>query len=587
MVRADTPPRCKALPTAQVLLTGGWLADRCRRNIDNLFMAIDADVLACVYAETHDPWYAEPEFCGHYLDTAVQVFGTTGDQEVMDRARRVVDSIVANQREDGYLGTYKPGREFDGTFSVWNETFTIKGLLSWFGATGDERALDAATRCADRLAAAYMGPESPDLFLAVNQGVENLCLVSQLPRLHALSGKQLYLDFARHLLERAEATALKLLTGPMGPAPPNSIGCLKAGEMLICYAGLVDLHRVTGDAQCLKAAATYWDVIRGSQIGITGNGSIGECWSYVRAAGRALSVSTDLNPNENCVAVTWMKLSGALLEQTGQARYADAMEQTLYNHLLGAQSLDGSDFSYYQGTRGRKVHATHPGQYSCCRYRGMNMLAHLPRFVYAQSDEGLWVNLYCSSEAEANVDGVRVAVAQQTDYPRSGRVTLSVRPERDVGFELRLRIPDWCPRIAVNIDGGPAAAVDEEGYLKVARKWPSVGSELQVELEMPTRCVRGRADDRDVAASTYGPLVLALDSRYGVPIEGTEAMLGDGEADLRNVTDAAAAIPAVRFELPGRHGGQSATLTLVDYASAGSVDPAGDRFLLWLPVAES
>jgi DUF1680 family protein len=579
------PAVSRPLPAQQVRLSGGVLADRCRKNIANLFMGIQVEGLARVYAETHGSWYAEPEFCGHYLDTAAQVHGTTGSDEVLERARHLVESILANQRADGYLGTYERGLEFDGTFSVWNETLTVKGLLSYYEETRDARALSAAMRCVDRLAGAYMAPDGPDLFRSVNQGVENLCIISQLPRLYALSGKQLYLDFAVHLLDRAEATGLKLVTGPGLPAPISSIGCLKGAEMLICYAGLVDLHRVTGDGTYLSAATGYWDAVCDSQIGPTGNGSIAECWTYLDLSRLALSVPAELRPNENCVAVTWMKLSAALFGQTGRGAYIDAMERTLYNHLLGAQALDGTDFSYYQATRGRKVHATDPGQYSCCRYRGMNMLAHLPRYVYAESDDALAVNLYCGSEAEASIAGHPVTIVQETDYPRTGRVAFQVRAEEGGEFVLALRMPAWCRSASIAVNGQPEPATSRDGYLRIERAWSAEGDRVELEFDMPVGSIAGRCDDRDVVAVTYGPLVLALDSCYGVPIEGTELVVSQGMC--RRVPESApdGLTPLVRFRSPGRHLGAPVTLTLVDYASAGSVDPERDRFLTWLPIA--
>ncbi len=584
MIESAFAGQWRAVPGGDVCLTGGALAERCQRNVDNLLMCIDAGELAGVYAERHGPWYAEPEFCGHYLDTAAQVFASTAEAEVMRRAAQVVDSIVRNQREDGYLGTYERGLEFDGTFSVWNETFTVKGLLSYYEEAGDERALGAAMRCADRLAAAYMDPQGPDLFLAVNQGVENICILSQLPRLYALSGKRLYLEFARHLLERAEATALKFVSGPTGPAPLHAIGCLKAAEMLICYAGLVDLYAVSGEEQYLEAAVAYWRMVNDSQIGVTGNGTIGECWTYVDLSRQPLSITTDLKPNENCAAVTWMKLSAALYAHTGDACYVDAMERTLYNHLLGAQALDGRDFSYYQGTRGRKVHATHPGQYSCCRYRGMNMLAHLPRYVYACSESGVVVNLYCSSQAELDVGGLAVRVRQETEYPRRGRVCLWVEPERRGRFAVWLRWPAWCKEAAVAACGEAACGEAREGYVRIEREW-AAGDRVEFEMAMAVGCRRGRAEDREVAALSYGPLVLALDSRYGIPIEEAQVVLEDGECRLEEAAVGEGLTPLVRFEAPGRRRGAPVRLTLVDYASAGSVEPERDRFVVWLPVA--
>jgi hypothetical protein len=582
MPDAPAPTLYRPLPTSQVRLSGGVLADRCRKNIENLFMSLDVEAMKEVYATTHGEMFAEPEFCGHYLDTAMQVFGTTGDPEALDRARALVDAIIRGQRADGYLGTYHEGLEFGQTFSVWNQSFTIRGLLTYYEGTGDERALEAAGRCADYVARAYLQPDGPDLLLAGNQGVQHACILDQVSRLYLMTGEQLHLDFCQFIVRKLESSAIKVLTVAH---PIGEMGCWKAIEMMVLYQGVLRLYRATGDEAYLEATRRYWSGVEGTQVGITGNGSIGEMWTYLCPARRALSLSTDLNPNENCVAVGWMKLSAALYELLGDPKYVDALEKSLYNHLLGAQALDGSDFSYYQGTRGRKVHATHPGQYSCCRYRGMNMLAHLPRHVYAEADDALMVNLYCSSTAEASVGGRAVAVTQETDYPRTGRVALQVRAEGGGEFALALRMPGWCPAAEVTVNGQQEPATPEDGYIRLAREWSPDGDRVELELRMPVGSTPGRVEERDVAAVTYGPLVLALDSRYGVPIEGTELVVSEGECRPAEAGAPDALVHLVRFESPGRHRGEPVTLTLVDYASAGSVDPERDRFRTWLPTA--
>lgn len=587
-VSGKAQPRCSPLSTKETRITGGILGDRCSKNIENLFNTIDVGPMKQVYATLHRTWYAEPEFCGQYLDVAMQVHGTSGDPNILTRAEELVRAIIANQRADGYLGTYEPGLEFDESFSVWNQNFTIMGLLSWYEQTGDRAALQCAMRCADFLAESFQRPGGPDLLWACNQGIEHACLIFQMPRLYRITGEKRYLDFCDYILQRLEATALKLVTGPQRSAfAISSMGCLKAGELLICYQGLLELYRVTGNAEYLTAASRYWDIVKKTQIGVTGNGSIAELWTY--AGNRMRGVTAELFPNENCVAVCWMQLTAALYQWQGEARFMDALEQTLYNHLLGSQAVDGKDFSYYQGHVGRKVHATHPGQYSCCRYRGMKMLAYLPRYVFSQADDGLRVNLYCPSTTEATLGGRTVRVEQQTDYPRSGRVQITVKPGAATRFALGLRIPQWCTQWGVQVNGKPQSVQAVDGVVKIEREWTVSPERVELSLDLPSGSIKETVDDRESLAFTYGPLVLALDTRYGAPLHETE-IAPDGTLEPASAgSDAGSSgeewVPMVRFKARGRHGGRSRPITLVDYASAGSLDPQKDRFKIWLPVA--
>ena len=564
-------------------ITGGVLRDRTCKNIENLFRRIDVEALKAVYATPHDSWFAEPEFCGQYLDTAIELYRTTGDESILTGARELVRSIIENQREDGYLGTYHRGLEFEETFGVWNQNFTIMGLLSYFEETEDQAALECTCRCADYLASNFMGVDGPDLFSCVNQGIEHSCLIHQMPRLYALTGRQLYLDFSLFLIEKLESTATKLVTIPLESVNPiSTLGCCKAAEILICYQGLVDLHAVTGEDRYLQAAARYWETVNRTQIGITGNGSILELWNYW--GNKVLSPSMDVRPNENCVAVCWMKLGAKLFERLGESKYIDAVERTLYNHLLGSQALDGHDFSYYQALHGRKVHEKHPGQYSCCRYRGMSMLAHLPRYVYAKEGNEVQVLLHCGSETALEMHGADVSLSQATDFPRSGTIEIELQPAKDIRFPLKLRIPEWSAVRSVRVDGRELETRQDAGYCVIDRKWPRGGTVVIVELAMPVGSVEGTVEDRPCLACTYGPLVLALDSRYGTPIEDTEIMLEAGIPSLGpEPLPADVWSPMVRFAARGRHRGGVRDITLVDYASAGSVDPAADRFRVWMP----
>jgi len=218
------------------------------------------------------------------------------------------------------------------------------GLLAWHAVTRDANALRCARRCAGYIISNFTRRGGPDLLRAGNQGIQHSCILPQIAQLYALTGDRAHLEFCDYIVRRWEASNLRLLSGA---DRYFSIGCLKAAEMLICYQGLVELYRVTRRKAYVEAAVKYWHCILRTQIGITGNGSISETWWMV--GGRPALLTNDIHPNENCVAVCWMKLSNYLLTHSGDAAYADQFEKTLYNHLLGSQALDGSDFSYYQG----------------------------------------------------------------------------------------------------------------------------------------------------------------------------------------------------------------------------------------------
>lgn len=88
-----------------------------------------------------------------------------------------------------------------------------------------------------------------------------------------------------------------------------------------------------------------------TEINIVGSGSSVECWFGGKDA-QALPIN---HYQETCVTATWIKLSQQLLKLTADSKYADAIEQTFYNALLGAMKPDGSDWAKYSPLAGHRL----------------------------------------------------------------------------------------------------------------------------------------------------------------------------------------------------------------------------------------
>lgn len=104
---------------------------------------------------------------------------------------------------------------------------------------------------------------------------------------------------------------------------------------------------------------------------------------------------------------------------------------------------------------------------------------------------------------------------------------------------------------------------------------------------MPVTVRRARiGDSRDSALTTYGPLVLATDSRYGTPLGATQVAIREEIRPLEPLMPPPGSwTPIVCFQTPGQIAGTPAPVTLVDYASAGSQNPGHDTFQVWIPEA--
>jgi DUF1680 family protein len=84
----------------------------------------------------------------------------------------------------------------------------------------------------------------------------------------------------------------------------------------------------------------------------------------------------------------------------GEARFTDVLEQVLYNGLLSGVALDGEKFFYVNPLSSRGKHHRQPWyDCACCPTNVVRFLPSVGGYFYAASDDGIWVNLYASSEA--------------------------------------------------------------------------------------------------------------------------------------------------------------------------------------------
>ena len=120
----------------------------------------------------------------------------------------------------------------------------------------------------------------------------------------------------------------------------------KGIENFVILLGILRYAALFGDEAAVTSVEKYWTQVRDTQIRNTGNGTVHELWS--ENGNGCMLLGAEDKPNENCVAVGWMELSLALFYIKCDVKYLNAIDKTLYNHLLASISPDGSDFAYYQ-----------------------------------------------------------------------------------------------------------------------------------------------------------------------------------------------------------------------------------------------
>lgn len=537
---------------------------------------------ASVYRGEHGIWFAESEFAGKYLDISVQYAKSCNSPEAISHARTVVESILSNQREDGYIGGLSKKDELSG-FSVWNQAFTMFGLLSYYDFTHDARVLSACEGIVSWAADAYMYGDG-NIMGGWNNGSQHLSLLLPLVRLCRISEKPVCRKLLDYMIEKIKASSiegvefdsLKKLGEKVRGSHNNFFSfssilqlCSKKGiENFVILIGILEYGALTGDSAALPACEKYWEELNRTQIRDNGNGTLCEVWTEGGNQPRLLGL--DVKPDENCVAVGWIEFCMALFFATGKARYLDAAEITYYNHLCGALAEDGHDFAYYQPNFGRRVTSTAESMYKCCRYRGYSAVAYLPEMLFRVTDDTIQTGIY----ANASYRDDTLCLNEETDYPMGGHIVLTVSAEKTVRRKLCLRVPAKVEGALLSVNGKALADIPSDGWFTVDRTWEA-GSITRLDLTFSPKTVIRQAEIDGVMrmSVSIGPILLAAETDNTVP---------EGTWDMLSVDPAAPLVPVTPNHslLAFRIG----STILTDFASSGR---DGREFVVWFRIEEN
>ena len=575
---------------------GGWLGQKMDLSMSNRVMAQDIERLIQPFRDRTEEngghWRCE--YWGKWITSAAWACDYEPTAEHRALVDRGVKELLATQTPDGYIGTYKEGKHLEA-WDVWGRKYVLLGLLADYDLSGNLAALAAARREAD-----FLIKEAPpgqvnlsDNGLDVVKGLPASSILEPMARLYERTGDHRYLDFSDTIIAnwstpgKFSATGPQLIENALAGTRPSQVSSHKAYEMMSCFEGVCEMYRATGDRKYLDAAVTFANTLLRTEIMAHGSGSNQELW----CDGARTQTETLEQPVETCVTATWMKLCDQLLRLTGDPRWADQLEISLYNALLGAMTPDGAWWAYFSPLAGQRVPSHYQQddvQLSCCVANGPRGLFLTPRWAVMGSQDGLTVNLYAPGGAtEKLTDGTAIKLTQQTDYPVGDEVTLTVSPEKKTKFDLNLRIPAWSRNTALSVNG-KWVATKAGSYAKLEREW-SPGDQVVLKLDL-----RGRAVPAPSGAPQFalmrGPVLLALDSRLTKP-QDLDAWLEQDQDGYVAITPSVTCPTNVwmafdvPFEVRPSHyfNHHEVRLTLCDYASAGNRWSSDDLFRVWLP----
>lgn len=569
----------------------GYLGRRVTANEKNRLLVVDEDRLLTSYRNRPGIHQWDGEHVGKWLHAATLAWVNTGDPALRAKLDRVAGELLKCQLADGYLGTYLPEKRWS-SWDVWSHKYNLLGLITYARYTGDTASLDACRRMADLLTRDF--GEQPGQRNIVESGshagMAASSVLEPMVLLYRMTGEQRYLDFCKTVLRRWD--------GPRGPRlisdlaagrSVHEIANAKAYEMMSCLNGALELYRVTGDAQILKAVRHAWSDIVTSRLYLTGTCSHHEYFHTDHELPNALQ-----NIAETCVTVTWLQLNAHLLHLTGEAVFADELERTAYNQLLGAQQPDGSSWGYYVELEGNRKPFSKDFSGHCCLSSGPRGIALLPTVAAGSDAAGPVINFFEQGVAKFTLpDGRSLTLRIDTDFPLDEKVRLTLSElDRPGPFALKLRIPGWARDVEVLVDGTTTAAAPGR-YHTIKREW-RVGDVVQVKIPATPRLVMGTHGNAGLAAVLYGPLVLAADDRVNPAQKiGTFQLYHQSLAPLKFTTvpkaETATLTPGVPVfqvlaaSIPEVAKGprtQDLPVRLIPFADAGENTP----YKVWLPV---
>ena len=507
LVAERVPERYQSLPfEAQQL--GGILADRMRVNVEGRLLHIDEQTFLSPFAHRDGAGHFDAawvgEHAGKFLDAACNALRYSDQAELRRSAGRIAKTLMASQGRDGYLGTYPADRRWAG-WDVWVHKYNLIGLLSYYELSADPAALHSCRRMGDLIVSTFGEASGQRDIVAAGEhiGMAATSVLEPMCRLYRFTGDPRHLEFCKYVVRAYEqANGPRIVSTLLAGGGVYRTANGKAYEMLSNFNGLVDLYRLTADRKLLDAVLRAWDNIVQHQLYRTGTISAME---HFQPEGRLLSLPSS-NVGETCATVTWLQLNWRLWRLTGEARFGQEIERTVYNHLLAAQDAKSGNFSYYTAWVGPKEFTD---AVLCCVSSGPRGISLIPQLTWAVAPDALVINLYTSGRARFQIQGAPVEVLSETTFPSEGHVTLTVNSKRALRFTVRLRVPEWVSSFEVNtgsrrLTGRPGQMLD------VTQVWRG-SSTLDIRMDLPTRIWPGAPIYAECVLLQRGPQVLALE----------------------------------------------------------------------------
>ncbi len=470
---------------------------------------------------------------GHFFEMAVEHQRLTGQDNVLDAARRFADHI------DGVFG---PGKRYD----VGGHEEVELALVKLYRATGERRYLELARFFLDERGYVHgkqvhgkqahgkqvHGKQAHGKQVhgkqahgSERQPFDPTTIPAELPTFDDLPAAE------RGRARRRARNSVR--NGRMQDHKPlvqqhEAVGhAVRAGYI---YSAMADIARFTDAPRYERAVERLWQDVVFRKMYVTGSVGTAQYGDEGFGDPYLLPNRTYCESCANIAHVFWQHRMNLL---KGHAKYADVMELALYNGAIAGISIAGDGFFYQNPLQSNGGRRSSWIGLSCCPTNLTRIIPQVGGFAYAQQKEKVYVNLYLAGEATISLDDdTTVKLRQTTNYPWDGGVRLAVDPERASAFTVCLRIPGWArgrpvpsdlyrfadakvPPVQLKVNGQTVdASPATDGYVHLKRTWKP-GDAVELDLPMPIHRVYAHEKvegNRNKTALMRGPIVYCLEA---------------------------------------------------------------------------
>jgi len=466
------------------------------------------------------------------LEAIAYSLRNNADKTLEQKADEWIDKISKAQQPDGYINTYY---SLTPTETRWTDMdkhedycggHLIEAGIAYFKATGKRKLLDVGIRFADHLDATF-GPGKRH-WVPGHQEIE-IALV----KLYKITKNEKYLKLSDWFInERGHGFGTwksPEYRQDLKPLTEQTKVTGHAVRAMYYYTAVADVAALTGNNTYVKTLKNLWEDLVHRNMYLTGG--IGQS-----RRNEGFTADFDL-PNgsaycETCASVGMVFWNQRLAKLTGESKYIDVLEKTLYNGALDGISLKGDLFFYPNplSSNAQTVRQEWFGT-ACCPSNIARLISSLGDYIYGYSDNSVWVNLFISSKATVPLKSQKVKMQVETNYPWDGNVKMTIEPEkRKQEFALRIRIPGWVKGEAspgdlyrfcnpqssawsLSVNGKHVPYYEENGYVVVKRSW-TPGDVVEFVMPMEVMKVEAREEvkaNRNRLAYQRGPLIYCVE----------------------------------------------------------------------------